>query len=78
MSTPSQQLLDLQNSMRDLETRSAFQEDTINQLNSVIIEQQQMIDRINLNIEALRGEIQPSQSEQASIDNVVDDKPPHY
>ena len=78
MSTDSVQLNDLQKQLQDLESRSAFQEDTMGQLNSVVIEQQQMIDRLTLQIEALRGAVQTITPGDNHSNNVVDDKPPHY
>ena len=78
MSSDSKQLLDLQNRLHDLESRSAFQEDTMSQLNSVVIEQQQMIDKLDLQIEALRGAVQTGVSGNVNTNSLEDDKPPHY
>ncbi len=78
MNQTASQLDDLQNRIQDLETRSAFQEDTVNQLNTVIIEQQQMIDHLNIVVEALRGAIQISAAEDTAKPSVLDDLPPHY
>ena len=78
MSIDSKQLIDLNDRLQDLESRSAFQEDTIGQLNNVVIEQQQMIDKLNLEIEALRGAVQAVSPGDAHSNSLVDEKPPHY
>jgi len=78
MSTDSVQLKDIQKQLQDLESRSAFQEDTMGQLNSVVIEQQQMIDRLSLQIEALRGAVQTITPGDSHSNSMIDDKPPHY
>jgi len=60
----------------DLETRLAFQEHTLQQLNDVIVELRNQLDtvseRLRLAEERLRA-IEP-----AVTDAPADDKPPHY
>ena len=41
----------------EIETRLAFQEDTLQQLNDVICRQQDQIDRLAARTEALRGQL---------------------
>ncbi len=76
--TEISEIIELNNRIQDLESRSAFQEDAVNQLNSVIIEQQQMIDQLNLLVEAMRGAIQSANPESIGNTKVEDDIPPHY
>jgi SlyX protein len=78
MSEDSKQLADFQERLHDLESRSAFQEDTIGQLNTVVIEQQQMIDKLNLKVEALSGAVQAVSPGDTHSNSLVDEKPPHY
>jgi SlyX protein len=62
--------------MNDLECRLAFQDDTIQSLNDVVVSQQRQIDRLQQQMVALvkRQEEQPSQF--ALEDNHT--PPPHY
>lgn len=61
----------------NLEIRVAFQEDTINQLNSIIIEQQKILDKL----QAQMGHVIRYHEErtlQFQISNENNDIPPHY
>lgn len=61
----------------ELETKIAYQEHTIQELNDVIYRQQQQIDRIEIMCKHLMDRIQTlvdtSRSEQ-----LEDERPPHY
>ncbi len=61
----------------ELETKVAFQDETIEQLNQVITQQQQQIDRFNEQLEMIKRQLQASQpSPLASLSEET--PPPHY
>ena len=45
--------VDLESRVMDLETRLAFQDDTIQTLNDVLVEQQRIMERLQLQLRAL-------------------------
>ena len=61
----------------EIETRLAFQEDTLQQLNDVIFRQQNQIDRLAAGIEALRGQLGEIAAKLPDEEG-EDEKPPHY
>ena len=68
--------MDLEPRVMELESRLAFQDDTIQALNDVLVTQQRRIDRLELQITALikRQEEMGGQGD----DFVEDSPPPHY
>ncbi len=62
--------------MIELQTQLTFQEDTIQQLNEVVTQQQKDIERLQLQMEALKGLIQGYVQEQHNVKDDV--PPPHY
>lgn len=63
--------------LMDIETKLAFQENTIEELNSVVIEQQTEIDRLRNAVEYLLDKVQQisdTRMERAPSN----EKPPHY
>lgn len=67
---------DLEQRIVELETRLAFQEDTITALNDVVIEQHRLIERLMLQVAVLARR----QDEIAGQFGVAEDDvpPPHY
>ncbi|MCG8464671.1 MAG: SlyX family protein [Xanthomonadales bacterium] len=62
--------------LEELEIKSAYQEDTINQLNDVIIRQQQEIDRLKAWYQEFTQRLDGiTESIQGRLE---DDVPPHY
>ena len=61
----------------EIETRLAFQEDTLQQLNNVICRQQDQIDRLAARAEALRGQLGEIAAKLPDEEG-EDEKPPHY
>lgn len=63
--------------LTDLEIKSSFTEDAVDQLNAVIVRQQQQIDAL---IEALAGLRQrlPDDGPGRALRSLRDDLPPHY
>ena len=68
---------DLQDKIQILETKSAFQEDAVNQLNAVVIEQQQQLDHLHIVIDSLRGTIQTINPDAIRA-SLKEELPPHY
>lgn len=68
--------MDLESRVMELESRLAFQDDTIQALNGVLVTQQRSLDRLELQIAALikRQEEMGGQGD----DFVEDSRPPHY
>ena len=60
----------------ELETRIAFQDESIQQLSDVIYRQQQAIDQLQKQIQLLSGQFQNIL--HSLPDESQDDKPPHY
>ncbi|MGB3624156.1 SlyX family protein [Ketobacter sp. MCCC 1A13808] len=60
----------------DIQTRLAFQDDTIQELNDVIYRQQQQIDKLEKTVHLLLGKVQDLMS--SSSEEIIDEKPPHY
>jgi SlyX protein len=67
----------MENRLIELETRVAFQDSTLQQLNDVVVRQQRDLDRLQRELEALRSQVQllapalvASRSEEPP--------PPHY
>ncbi|CAI8737565.1 SlyX family protein [Methylocaldum szegediense] len=61
----------------DLETKLAYQEDTIQALNQVVCEQQKQIDQLAATCKLLVDRIRQL-SVPAETDAILDEKPPHY
>lgn len=61
----------------EIETKLAYQEYTLKELNDVVYEQQKQIDTLNKTVSALKEHIrQLTEAMQASP--AADEKPPHY
>jgi SlyX protein len=61
----------------DLESRVAFQDDTLNKLDAVITEQQRLIERMQLDIDMLRERL-IAISASLVVDEAHETPPPHY
>ena len=60
----------------DLQTRLAFQDQALNELNTVVTDQQQQIDRLLLQLRLLSDQFKMLED---SVDNKQgDEPPPHY
>ena len=60
-----------------IETKIAYQEKTISELNSVIIEQQKTIDRLEKTLKTVTDKIREI-ADSAGTDKGTNSKPPHY
>lgn len=60
----------------DLETRMAFQDDTIQALNDVLVKQQQQVDRLQLQMAALLKRYEEMVGQYGASEEEA--PPPHY
>lgn len=60
----------------DLETRQAFQEDTLQQLNEVIIELRNQLDGLAQQLQVAQDRLEALEPNMVST--IEDEKPPHY
>ena len=61
----------------DIETKLAFQEDTLQQLNDVVCQQQKQLDQLQVLCEHLLARVKDMQ-ESGNRTSGTDEKPPHY
>ena len=66
-----------ENRITELETKVAYQEDTIQELNQVIISMQKQIDGIEITCQALKDRVRDMSGMLSNISE-HDEKPPHY
>jgi SlyX protein len=69
-------MMDAESRIADLETRLAFQDDTLQTLSDVLVEQQRIIDRLQLQLEVLSRRQEEMQSRLGDVG--VEAPPPHY
>lgn len=67
----------MENRIIDLESKLAFQDETINDLNEVITDQQQQLDQLREDIRLLNLRIS-SVAESSSVSEEKEPPPPHY
>ncbi len=70
-------MTDLDDKIIDIETKLAFAEESIEQLNDVIISQQKILDKLTRQILLLDKKIE-EESQQWQQANPTDETPPHY
>jgi len=68
--------MDLEQRVTDLESRLAFQDDTIQALNDVLVEQQRVVERLQLQMAALLKRQEEMVGQYSSFEE--DAPPPHY
>lgn len=73
-----QELQHLLQRVDELETRLAFQEDTLNTLDRVVAEQDQLISRQQLQLQLLAEKFKTMESRLDQPQAMVDERPPHY
>ena len=66
----------LEKRITDLEIKASFAEDTVEQLNQVVVRQQEQIDRLVRELVELRN--RATAAEPGEARNLRDDLPPHY
>ncbi|MCJ0972648.1 SlyX family protein [Pseudomonas sp. PS1] len=68
--------MEMEQRIADLETRLAFQDDTVQALNDVLVEQQKVIERLQAQVEVLARRQAELQSTVGGESEEV--PPPHY
>ncbi|GAB5497949.1 MAG: SlyX family protein [Pseudohongiellaceae bacterium] len=70
----------MQERLDDLEAKFSFQEDTLQQLNEVIIQQRRMLDEVQQKVDWLEGQVADLLADKASAPALSGEgeKPPHY
>ena len=61
----------------ELETKFAYQEKSLDELNKVIYSQQKQIDQIEKALKTIVSKVKDS-ADQSSLSKDIDEKPPHY
>lgn len=70
---------DIEQQLIDLQTRVAYQEDTLEQLNNVITQQDADITQLKQHVRILAQRLEDSLRNQgAAGEEIVDERPPHY
>jgi len=67
----------MENRLIELETRLAFQDNTLQELNAVVVRQQREIDTLTREIEALKAQIRTLAPEMVGS-RADEAPPPHY
>ncbi len=67
----------LENRIIDIETKIAYQEDTIEQLNQVVTAQQKKIAQLQTELEFIKNWVQTQRSSQMALES-EEQLPPHY
>lgn len=62
----------------DIETKLAFQEDTVQALNDVVCRQQKQIDQLEAQVRRLAERLKQLAEAQTPASPPLDEKPPHY
>ncbi|QRY79023.1 SlyX family protein [Pseudomonas sp. PDNC002] len=68
--------MDLENRVADLESRLAFQDDALQTLSDVVYEQERVIERLRMQMQALLKRLEDLQGQVGVADD--DAPPPHY
>ena len=67
----------LEQRLTDLEIKSSFQEDALDQLNTVVVRQQRQIDALLRELATLRDQL-PDADAPRPFRSLRDELPPHY
>ncbi len=62
----------------EIETKLAFQEQTIEQLNEVVIQQQGLIEALQRQLKMINHKIEQESHHWENEHSLSDEKPPHY
>lgn len=62
----------------DLESRSAFQEETVRELNDALVRQQERIDRLEASLNVVVEQLQQGGEGDRQSAAPEDERPPHY
>lgn len=64
--------------LTDLQTRMAFQEQALDELNAVITRQQRHLERVEQEIALLRERLLELEEMRGESSGAADERPPHY
>ncbi|EIK52131.1 hypothetical protein YO5_10365 [Stutzerimonas stutzeri TS44] len=68
--------MNIESRIADLEARLAFQDDTIQTLSDVLVEQRRLVDRMQLQLQALARRLEEVHSSMGGEEDEA--PPPHY
>lgn len=70
----------MQERLDDLEAKFSFQEDTLQQLNEIIVQQRRLTDELQQKVSWLEGQVAELLADKGGSQTLVADadKPPHY
>ena len=68
----------LEEQLTELQTRLAFQDHTIHELNDVITDQQKQIDRLSEKLRLLDDKLKTLEDAVPASHDPVQERPPHY
>ncbi len=72
-------MIDIEDTLIDLQTRVAYQEDTINQLNEVVTRQDSQLLLLREQLRSLAQRLEDiSRQPAAGPSAIADERPPHY
>ncbi|MBI5255939.1 MAG: SlyX family protein [Burkholderiales bacterium] len=67
---------DIEHRLTELEIKASFQEDTLDQLNTIVVRQQQQIEWLMRELHALKS--RPAAADLPAVRSLRDELPPHY
>ncbi|MFV2058357.1 MAG: SlyX family protein [Thiohalomonadales bacterium] len=67
-----------ENRFVEIETKLAFQEDTIQELNNIVYQQQQKLDQLEFFVQQLHSRVKADSGISSSNDDPASEVPPHY
>lgn len=62
----------------ELQTKLQFQEDILHKLDEVLVQQADLVDRLNRRLSMLEDRLEQLRHERGQEENLKDEKPPHY
>ena len=70
---------EINENIAELQTRLAFQEKSLTEMDDIITDQRDMIDLLHKEIKILLERVQSlEESQSLQSDSLIDEKPPHY
>ncbi len=68
----------MQDELIELQSKLAFQEQALNELNNALVSQQQQIDRLHMQIKSYEDRLSDVEDAAPLTGQGQDEKPPHY
>lgn len=76
--TEQNEIESLKQEIVELQSQLAFQEDTMQALNSVVIRQQQQIENLHELFQQQKSQLETMSEERGAADQTIEERPPHY